>query len=103
MLGAHSGPVMASAPAFGTISSVLLSLATLAMAIATPEWTVPTITSTLSRLTSLLALSAALDGSDSSSTLTYSTTRPPSLPPCSSTYCLKPFSIATPRAANVPV
>ena len=85
MLGAHMGPVTACAPAFGTTSSVPVSLATLAIAIATPEWTVPTTTSTLSRLMSLLTLSAALDGSDSSSTFTYSISRPPNLPPCSLT------------------
>ena len=34
MFGAHIGPVTASAPAFGTISSVPLSFATLAIAIA---------------------------------------------------------------------
>jgi hypothetical protein len=62
MLGAHMRPVTASAPALGTISSVPLSLATLAMAMATPECTVPTSTSTLSRLTSLLTLSVALAG-----------------------------------------
>ena len=83
MFGAHIGPVTASAPALGTISSVPVSLATLAIAIATPECTVPTSTSTLSRLISLLTLSVALDGSDSSSTLTNSISRPPSLPPCS--------------------
>ena len=83
MFGAHIGPVTASAPALGTISSVPLSLAALAIAIATPECTVPTITSTLSRLISLLTLSVALAGSDSSSTLKYSISRPPSLPPCS--------------------
>ena len=54
MFGAHIGPVTASAPALGTISSVPVSLATLAIAIATPECTVPTITSTLSRLIELV-------------------------------------------------
>ena len=90
---------MASAPAFGTISSVLLSLAALAMASATPECTVPTSTSTWSRLISLLTLSVALDGSLSSSTLKYWISRPASLPPCSCTYSLKPFSIMLPSAA----
>jgi hypothetical protein len=98
MLGAHMGPVTASAPALGTMSTVPLSFAALAMAMATPECTVPTITSTLSRLMSLLTLSVALAGSDSSSTLKYSISRPASLPPCSSTYSLKPFSMATPSA-----
>ena len=42
MFGAHIGPVIASAPAFGMISSVLVSRATLAIASATPECTVPT-------------------------------------------------------------
>jgi len=37
--------------------------------------------------------------SDSSSTLTNSISRPPSLPPCSCTYSRRPFSIATPSAA----
>ncbi len=85
MLGAHMGPVTASAPALGTIIRVPLSLATLAIAIATPECTLPTSTSTLSRLISLLTLSVALEGSDSSSTLTNSISRPLSLPPCSAT------------------
>ena len=83
MFGAHIGPVMSSAPAFGMISSVLLSRATFAIASATPECTVPISTSTLSRLISLLALSGAFAGSDSSSTVKYSISRPPSLPPCS--------------------
>ena len=83
MFGAHIGPVTARAPAFGITSSVLVSLATFAIAITTPECTVPTTTSTLSRLISLLMLSTAFDGSDSSSTLKYSISRPPSLPPCS--------------------
>lgn len=99
MFGAHIGPVTASAPALGTISSVPLSLAALAIAIATPECTVPTTTSTWSRLISLLTLSVALDGSLSSSTRTNSTNWPPSLPPCSSRNSRKPFSIAVPRAA----
>ena len=103
MLTPHIGPVIASAPPFGTISSVLLSFAALAIAVATPECTVPTSTSTLSRLISLFTLSVAFDGSDSSSTFTYSISRPPSLPPCSSTYRRKPFSIASPSAAYVPV
>ena len=85
MCWAHIGPVTASAPALGTISIVPLSRATLAIAIATPECTLPTSTSTLSRLISLLVLSVALDGSDSSSTLNHSISRPPSLPPCSAT------------------
>ncbi len=103
MFVAHIGPVTASAPPFGTISSVLLSFAAFAIASVTPEWTVPTMTSTLSRLISLLTLSVAFDGSDSSSTLTYSISRPASLPPCSSTYSRKPFSIALPSAAYVPL
>ena len=41
MFWAHIGPVTASAPAFGTISTVPLSFAALAIAIATPECTVP--------------------------------------------------------------
>ena len=85
MFDAHIGPVIASAPAFGTISKVPLSFAARAMASATPECTVPTSTSTWSRLMSLLTLSVAFDGSDSSSTLKYSIGRPPSLPPCSCT------------------
>jgi hypothetical protein len=87
------------APALGTIIRVLVSRATLAMASATPEWTVPTSTSTLSRETSFLAFSVALAGLDSSSTVKYSTSRPPSLPPFSSTNCLKPLVIALPSAA----
>jgi hypothetical protein len=85
MFGAHSGPVASSTPALGMISSVLLSRAAFTIAICTPEWTVPTMTSTLSRLMSLLTLSAPFAGSDSSTTVTYSSTRPPSLPPCSLT------------------
>ena len=41
MFGAHSARVISFAPAFGTISSVLVSRATLAIAITTPECTVP--------------------------------------------------------------
>src|SRR5574340_996149 len=52
MFGAHKEPVMSSAPAFGTISVVPVWRATLAIASATPECTVPTTTSTLSRRTS---------------------------------------------------
>ena len=99
MFGAHIGPVTASAPAFGTIEQRVVSFAALAIAIATPECTVPTTTSTLSRLISLPTLSVAFAGSDSSSTLKYSISRPPSLPPFSCTYSLKPFSIALPSAA----
>jgi hypothetical protein len=58
------------------IRSVPLSRATLTIAITTPECTVPSSTSTLSRCTSLFALSVALDGSDSSSTVKYSIARP---------------------------
>ena len=43
---AQSEPVRSSAPALGMISSVLVSRATFAIASATPEWTVPTSTST---------------------------------------------------------
>ena len=103
MFCAHMGPVTASDPALGTMSTVPLSLAARAMAMATPLCTVPTSTSTLSRLISLLTLSVALAGSLSSSTLKNSTSRPPSLPPCSSTYSLKPFSMATPSAVKVPL
>ncbi|KAG1306182.1 hypothetical protein G6F62_015452 [Rhizopus arrhizus] len=90
---------MALAPAFVTIKVVSLSLAALASAIATPECTVPISTSTWSRLIRRLSFSAALAGLDSSSTLKYSISRPPSLPPCSATYSLKPFSMAVPSAA----
>ena len=103
MVGPHIGPVTASAPALGTIRIVLLSLAARAIAMATPECTVPTITSTLSRLIRRFTLSVALAGSDSSSTLKYSISRPASLPPCSPTYMRKPFSMATPSAAKVPL
>ena len=83
MFSAHMGPVTATAPAFGMMRSVPLSLATFAIAMATPECTVPTITSTLSRFTSLFALSVALAGSLSSSSFTNSISRPAILPPCS--------------------
>ena len=83
MFSAHIGPVTATAPAFGMMSSVPLSFAAFAIAIATPECTVPTSTSTLSRLMSLFTLSTALAGSLSSSTLKNSTSRPPMRPPCS--------------------
>src|SRR5206468_539260 len=53
MFGAHMGPVISSAPAFGMIKSALLSRAAFAIAIATPECTVPTTTSTLSPLMGL--------------------------------------------------
>ncbi len=81
------------------ISSVPLSRATLTIAITTPECTVPISTSTLSRWTSLFALSVAFDGSDSSSTVKYSIARPPSVPPFSSAARLKPCVIAVPSAA----
>ena len=103
MFGAHSGPVSSSAPALGTIISVLVSRATFAMASATPECTVPTRTSTRSRFTSLFTFSVALAGSDSSSTVKNSTARPPSLPPLPSTCSLKPLVMAVPSAAKVPV
>ena len=73
------------------------------MPIATPECTVPMMTSTLSRCISLLAFSGALAGFDSSLTTMYSISRPPSLPPRSSTASLKPLVMATPSAAKVPV
>ena len=96
---AHSGPVMSSAPAFGMMSSVLLSRANFDIASATPECTVPTMTSTLSRLMSLFAFSGAFAGSDSSSTTKYSISRPATLPPFSSIASLNPFVIAVPSAA----
>ena len=99
MLGAHSAPVAASAPALGMMCSTPVSRAILTMPISTPECTVPTSTSTLSRVTSLLALSVALAGSDSSSTVKYSSSRPPSLPPDSATASLKPLVMATPSWA----
>src|SRR5450631_3274727 len=83
MFSAHMGPVTATAPALGMMRSVPESLAALAIAMATPECTVPTITSTPSRLMSLPTLSVAFDGSLSSSSL-------------------KPFSMAVPSAAQVP-
>ncbi len=79
MFGAHWPPVAALAPALGMISKVPLSRATLTIAMTTPECTVPISTSTLSRCTSLLALSVALDGSDSSSTVKYSMRAPAEL------------------------
>ena len=103
MFGAHIGPVIASAPAFGIMRSALLSRAAFAIASATPECTVPISTSTLSRLISLFTLSGALAGSDSSSTATYSISRPPNLPPDSLIASLKPLVIAVPSAAYVPV
>ena len=62
MFGAHIGPVASFAPAFGMIRSVLVSLATLTIAMATPECTVPTTTSTFSRPTSRFMLSVAASG-----------------------------------------
>ena len=103
MLDEHIGPVMSSAPAFGISSRVPVSLAILAMPSATPEWTVPTSTSTLSRCTSRLVFSGALAGLDSSSTAKYSISRPPSLPPRSPTAMRKPLVIAVPSEAKVPV
>jgi hypothetical protein len=101
-LGAQAAPVMAPAPPLGLIQSVPDSFSTLAMPITTPECTVPITTSTLSRWTSLLTFSGALAGLDSSSTVTYSISRPPSLPPRSSTASLKPLVMATPSWAKVP-
>src|SRR5581483_3613758 len=103
MLGAHKGPVAAPTPAFGMMCSVPDSLVTRIIAAATPECTVPSTTSTLSRVTRRLTLSVAFAGSDSSSTLKNSTSRPPSLPPLSASAMRKPFSIATPSGAKVPV
>ena len=57
----------ALAPAFGIIKAELEFFIALIIPIATPEWTVPIITSTLSLLISLLTFSAAFDGFDSSS------------------------------------
>ncbi len=99
MLGAQAGPVAASTPALGMISMVSLSVATLTIAMATPECTVPTKKSTLSRATSLLAFSAPFAGSDSSSSTTYSTSRPPSLPPCSLMASRSASSMFLPSAA----
>ena len=101
--GAHRPRVAAWTPALGIRLRTPVSRATFWMPICTPECTVPTMTSTLSRCTSLLAFSIPLDGSDSSSTLKYSISRPPSLPPCSLMAMRKPFSIATPSWAKVPV
>ena len=85
MFGAHCGPVASLAPAFGMISSELLSRATFTIAIATPECTVPTTTSTFSRPTRRFMLSVPASGFDSSSTCTKVISRPPSLPPFCST------------------
>ena len=63
MFGAHAARVAASAPALGMIISLPVSRAILTIAICTPECTVPTTTSTLSRSTSLFMLSVAFDGS----------------------------------------
>src|SRR3984893_5151396 len=63
-------------PGVGMISNVPVSRATLTIAISTPECTVPIRKSTFSRLTSWLAFSGALDGSDSSSAMANSTSRP---------------------------
>ena len=103
MFGAHNGPVATPTPALGMRCSVPDSRVTRIIAAATPECTVPITTSTLSRVTRRLTLSVALDGSDSSSTLKNSISRPPNLPPASCRASRKPFSIATPSGANVPV
>jgi len=65
------------------ISSVLLSFAALAIASATPECNRADQHIDVVALISLLTLSVAFDGSDSSSTLKYWISRPASLPPCS--------------------
>ena len=57
------------------------SRATFTIAMATPECTVPTTTSTFSRPTRRFMLSVAASGLDSSSTLMNCTSRPPSLRP----------------------
>ncbi|MNC47973.1 hypothetical protein D3C75_970650 [compost metagenome] len=44
-----------------------------------------------------------MPGSASLSTTTYSTARPPSVPPCCSMASLRPLLVASPRAAKVPV
>ena len=103
MFGAHSAPAAGARPALGMMCSTPDSLVTRIMPAATPECTVPSTRSTLSRVTRRLMLSVALDGSDSSSTLMNSTSRPANLPPASCSASRKPFSIATPSGANVPV
>ena len=85
MFGAQAGPVASLAPALGMISRVLVSRATFTIAMATPECTVPTTTSTFSRPTSRFMLSVAASGLDLSSTWTKEMARPPSLPPFCST------------------
>ncbi len=84
MFGAQSPRVMMSAPAFGTSVGRPASRAIFAMAMATPECTVPMSTSTFSERTSLFVSSVAFVGSDSSSILTKSILRPASVPPCCS-------------------
>ena len=103
MFGAQAGPVASFAPAFGMMSSVLVSRATFTIAMATPECTVPTTTSTFSRPTRRFMLSVAASGFDSSSTCTKATWRPPSLPPFCSTFSLKASSMNLPSFAKVPV
>jgi len=99
ILGAHSAPVAAPTPALGMISIVPVSRATLTIAISTPECTVPIRKSTFSRLTSLLAFSGAFEGSDSSSRIENSTSRPPSLPLASAIASFSPSVIASPSCA----
>lgn len=81
--GAQSVPVTACAPALVTSVSVFSWRTICIIAIATPEWTGPVRTSTFSPITSFCVLAGALAGSDSSSTVTHSISRPPSLSPCS--------------------
>ena len=98
-LGRQALRVTACTPALGMMLSVPLSATTFWIAICTPECTVPTITSTLSCATRRRALASAFFGSDSSSSLIHSTSRPARRPPFSATAMRMPFSMASPSLA----
>src|SRR5258708_1669075 len=98
MLGAHSLPVASPTPALGISSVACSSRATCTIAPATPEWTVPTRISTFSPTTSLLAFCAPLAGPLSAASLTYRTSRPPSLPPSSLLSSLIPSASLLPHS-----
>src|SRR6202030_1278497 len=99
--GAQSVPVAACAPALVTMVSTFSCRTICIIAIATPEWTGPVRMSTFSPAISLLTFAGAFAGSDSSSTATHSTSRPPNFPPCSCAASVIASVMLLPGAAYV--
>ena len=71
-------------------------------AITTPECTVPTRTSALSRFNSRFTFCGAAAGSDASSSFTTVTGRPPSMPPRSARNISNAWVMLSPSCAKVP-